>query len=169
MGTIVAICIFAFSLIYIIISIFEEITRKKIMFNIKTWIKAHKNYSICFVLIILSITFFAVNNHSNSFEPKFVYISESRKVYHIKNCFNLQNKYTKKITMDEAEKRGYEPCSDCNPCDIHSEVMVYVSSHGKKYHRENCSTIRDSFVKELSISKARESNKYYPCEICKPY
>lgn len=47
-----------------------------------------------------------------------------------------------------------------------SEVTVYVTPKGKKYHRENCRTIRDQ-KRALTLSEAVKEG-YDACKVCKP-
>jgi micrococcal nuclease len=46
------------------------------------------------------------------------------------------------------------------------EVTVYVAPSGKKYHREDCRTLRGSKI-AVSLSDAARSG-YSPCSVCKP-
>lgn len=49
-----------------------------------------------------------------------------------------------------------------------SNLTVFVTSTGKKYHYKNCRTISKSKnVTELSIEIAKEKG-YKPCKVCKP-
>lgn len=43
---------------------------------------------------------------------------------------------------------------------------VWITPTGKKYHRENCRTIRDK-KQEISLEEA-EQRKYEPCKVCDP-
>jgi hypothetical protein len=47
-----------------------------------------------------------------------------------------------------------------------SEVTVYVTPKGKKYHRENCRTIRDQ-KRAMTLSEAMKEG-YDACKVCKP-
>lgn len=42
-----------------------------------------------------------------------VYVTESGKKYHVKNC-RLKHG-SKGITLEEAKKKGYKPCEVCKP------------------------------------------------------
>ncbi|MEI0606844.1 hypothetical protein R4K48_07755 [Brachyspira pulli] len=43
---------------------------------------------------------------------------------------------------------------------------VYISDKGKKYHRENCRTLRGNKY-PISIQEAKERG-YTACKVCKP-
>lgn len=44
----------------------------------------------------------------------YVYITPTGKKYHLANCRTIKGESTR-ITLEEAKKRGYEPCGVCNP------------------------------------------------------
>lgn len=50
---------------------------------------------------------------------------------------------------------------------VPDDTMVYVSEHGEKYHRENCSYISSSETKEMTI-KVAEKMGYGACSRCDP-
>ena len=48
-----------------------------------------------------------------------------------------------------------------------SEVFVYVTPHGEKYHRKNCRYIQNSTPSKISVSDAIDEG-YTACKVCKP-
>lgn len=44
---------------------------------------------------------------------------------------------------------------------------VYTTKYGKKYHKENCETIENSYKQKISKEKAIENGKT-PCSVCNP-
>jgi micrococcal nuclease len=55
---------------------------------------------------------------------------------------------------------------DLAPLYGQAEEVVYVTPSGRRYHRENCRTLRQSRF-ALSLSDAARSG-YTPCQLCKP-
>ena len=49
------------------------------------------------------------------------------------------------------------------------ERVVYIttSGNGKRYHLEDCRTLRNSVKAEISIQEAKQ-RAYTPCGVCKP-
>ncbi len=45
------------------------------------------------------------------------------------------------------------------------QITVYVTNTGKKYHMEDCGSLRNSSI-PMPLSEARK--KYDPCKICHP-
>ncbi|MDR2738245.1 MAG: thermonuclease family protein [Treponema sp.] len=52
----------------------------------------------------------------------------------------------------------------CRGTDV--DTMVYVTNTGRRYHRENCSSLRRSRI-PISLGEAAQSG-YEPCSICNP-
>jgi len=46
-------------------------------------------------------------------------------------------------------------------------VYIAASGNGKKYHYEDCRTLRNSEKKAISIPEAKQRG-YTPCGVCKP-
>lgn len=46
------------------------------------------------------------------------------------------------------------------------DIVVYVTSAGQKYHRENCRYVRGKAI-EINLSKAIYDGKM-PCKVCHP-
>lgn len=44
---------------------------------------------------------------------------------------------------------------------------VYITQHGKRYHKKNCRTIKKRKATAVSEKAAREKGKT-PCKVCKP-
>lgn len=58
------------------------------------------------------------------------------------------------------------PLLNCAGGENIEELTVYVTNSGKRYHLENCSSLRRSKI-ALSLADAVKSG-YGPCSICKP-
>ena len=51
---------------------------------------------------------------NNDTSGKYVYVTPSGKKYHKQGCWTLsKSKNLKKLTLEEAESKRYEPCSVC--------------------------------------------------------
>ncbi|WP_085168745.1 hypothetical protein [Brachyspira hyodysenteriae] len=48
-----------------------------------------------------------------------------------------------------------------------AQNVVYITKTGKKYHLQNCRTIRGEAYK-ISLSEAKQKG-YTTCKVCKPY
>ncbi|KLI30362.1 hypothetical protein [Brachyspira hyodysenteriae] len=48
-----------------------------------------------------------------------------------------------------------------------AQNVVYITKTGKKYHLQNCRTIRGEAYK-ISLSEAKQKG-YTACKVCKPY
>ena len=59
-----------------------------------------------------------------------------------------------------------EPAPEPEPDPGPSEITVYITDTGSKYHRAGCRYLKDS-QHEISLSSAK-SNGYEPCKVCKP-
>lgn len=57
---------------------------------------------------------FALGFLSHFASAQTVYVTESGKKYHKKNC-SIVNEGKKGLELAEAKKQGYEPCSVCKP------------------------------------------------------
>ncbi|MEI0518059.1 hypothetical protein [Brachyspira murdochii] len=51
--------------------------------------------------------------------------------------------------------------------NITAANIVYITKTGKKYHIQNCRTIKGEAYK-ISLSEAKNKG-YTPCKVCKPY
>jgi len=51
--------------------------------------------------------------------------------------------------------------------DLKQTVYITISRNGTRYHLDNCSTIRNSKVKALTIEDAKKFG-FTPCGVCKP-
>jgi biopolymer transport protein ExbD len=54
-----------------------------------------------------------------------------------------------------------------NSTDKKKSITVYITENGKKYHKENCHTIKDSKTKSLSKEQAIKEG-YTACKVCNP-
>ncbi|MEI0698703.1 hypothetical protein R4K92_07200 [Brachyspira intermedia] len=48
-----------------------------------------------------------------------------------------------------------------------AQNVVYITKTGKKYHLQNCRTIKGEAYK-ISLSEAKQKG-YTACKVCKPY
>ncbi len=51
--------------------------------------------------------------------------------------------------------------------NITPKNTVYTTKYGKKYHKENCETIANSYKQKTTLEKAEKSGKT-PCSVCNP-
>ena len=61
---------------------------------------------------ILAVCIFALFLIGSKLTAQTVYVTESGKKYHSKNC-DIVKTGKKGITLEEAKKRGLEPCKSC--------------------------------------------------------
>ncbi len=54
----------------------------------------------------------------------------------------------------------------CLITNIADAQTVYVTSGGKKYHKKNCSVVKEG-KKGVELSEAKKQG-YTPCAVCKP-
>ena len=55
---------------------------------------------------------------------------------------------------------------ECKNQENNTEVTVYITKTGKKYHLGNCRYLKKSKIK-ISLKEACERG-YTPCKVCKP-
>lgn len=63
-------------------------------------------------------------------------------------------------------KPSAPPVAEAAPQRTGDDVIVYVTAHGKKYHREDCSFLRKGAI-PMSLKEARAKG-YTPCSRCRP-
>ena len=117
---------------------------------------------------------------SKASEDTIVYITKSGKKYHREGCRYL-SKSKIPISLKEAIKRGYTPCSVCRPPTLKidtpmvkrqekressEQIIVYITRTGSKYHRAGCSYLRRSKI-PISLKEAC-ARGYTPCSRCRP-
>lgn len=68
-------------------------------------------------------------------------------------------------TISCCSQVDYKPAADTKEKE-ENDPYVYVTKHGKKYHRESCSYLRQSKIK-IRLSEAKRRN-YTACSRCKP-
>jgi len=117
---------------------------------------------------------------SETSEDTIVYITKSGKKYHREGCRYL-SKSKIPISLKEAIKRGYTPCSVCRPPTLKidtpivkrqekressKQIIVYITRTGSKYHRAGCSYLRRSRI-AISLKEAC-ARGYTPCSRCRP-
>ena len=104
-----------------------------------------------------------------------VYVTASGKKYHKDGCRYL-TKSKRSLTIAEAQAQGYTPCKVCfdntgqakeqKSTDKNSDITVYITRTGTKYHRPGCSYLKRSAI---PISKKEAIKRgYSPCSRCKP-
>ena len=49
-----------------------------------------------------------------------------------------------------------------------SNILVYITNSGKKYHREYCRTTRNKETYTIKLKEA-EAKGYTACKVCNPY
>jgi NOL1/NOP2/fmu family ribosome biogenesis protein len=69
-----------------------------------------KQNILCIAILFLALSF-------NALKAQTVYITESGKKYHAKNC-SVAKTGKKGIELAAAKKEGYEPCKVCKASDI---------------------------------------------------
>jgi micrococcal nuclease len=109
-----------------------------------------------------------------------VYITATGKKYHSADCRYL-SKSKIPIALKEAVQRGFTACSVCNPpllkflekeiekpkaADDSSNIIVYITKTGSKYHQGNCSYLSKSKI-PISLKDA-VARGYMPCSRCNP-
>lgn len=109
-----------------------------------------------------------------------VYITRTGRKYHRAGCRYLR-KSKIPISLKDAIKRGYTPCSVCNPPtlkintplvrkpkkrDPSEQIIVYITRTGSKYHRAGCSYLRRSRI-AITLKEAC-ARGYTPCSRCRP-
>jgi len=124
------------------------------------------------VVLILCLSFLASTSLVFAEE---VFATKQGKKYHKENCRFIKNRDTQKIDIEEAKEKGLEPCSKCfsktdkvtkkNIKNDDGEQMVSVTKSGKKYHKPECSLIKNKNTTEISIAGAEVEN-LAPCGKC---
>jgi micrococcal nuclease len=107
-----------------------------------------------------------------------VYITRSGAKYHSEGCRSL-SKSKIPISLEDAIQKGYTPCSRCNPpeagpaaerskvaAEPATDITVYVTRTGSKYHRGSCSSLSRSRIPK-SLKDACAAG-YTPCSRCNP-
>lgn len=86
----------------------------------RKYTKVFTQILIGFFIILMAASFTGCNqskatsNNNNSRDSTIVYITKSGDKYHTASCTYLR-KSKISITLGEAKKEGYTPCSKCNP------------------------------------------------------
>ena len=102
-----------------------------------------------------------------------VYATKKGKSYHTATCKLIKAAKAERITLAEAKKRGLAACKLCRP-DLSSAERdkqdhpetVYITKHGKKFHRQGCIHLGKS-SKPIARADAVKRG-YTPCAVCKP-
>ncbi|OYU95554.1 MAG: hypothetical protein CFE21_10445 [Bacteroidetes bacterium B1(2017)] len=83
-----------------------------------------------FIRIACLMAFLFLANISRS-SAQTVYVTESGKKYHAKNC-DIVKTGKKGLELAEAKKQGYEPCKSCKADAIKAEEKKAPAKKGKK-------------------------------------
>jgi hypothetical protein len=112
-----------------------------------------KKLGLVLAVLFIGMTF--------SLSAQNVYVSAKGKKYHKEGCQYLDKKPTS-MTKEDAEKKGYTPCSVCFP----AVETVYVAPNGDKYHKKGCKYI-DKTATSMSKDDAVKKG-LTPCSVCYP-
>lgn len=87
----------------------------------------YKNSLSAFLTLLLVVPLSVMAEQQSSDPAKtIVYVTASGKKYHLKACPTLQqSKTVTALTLEEALKRGFEPCTVCNPPEYTGEKELY--------------------------------------------
>ncbi|MFH1655552.1 MAG: hypothetical protein ABH954_02955 [Candidatus Omnitrophota bacterium] len=122
---------------------------------------------MCLVFLTITSSVFAED----------VYITKQGKKYHKENCRFIANRDTQEIGLEDANAKGLTPCSKCfgdteevtksksNRKTDKNEDLVYVTKGGKKYHKPECSLIKNKNTTGIPIVEA-ETKNLTPCSKC---
>lgn len=80
--------------------------------------------------------------------------------YHRLDCY-LIDKDVSCITLQEAQRRGYQSCRRCRSWE---EGTVWITSGGERYHRADCSYLYPNL--QSMTKKEAEEKGLTPCELC---
>lgn len=96
-----------------------------------------------------------------------VYVTQSGKSYHVRQCSYIKDKKVIRLSLTEAQKTGYSPCSKCNP---HKNESTYTSKIQTSYisQNENANTTseqeKNTKTKRERINEILKSSGYIPQE-----
>lgn len=128
---------------------------------------------ICFVLAAVLVLSLATTAFAA--KSKTVYVTESGKVYHEKECPNTwPGRY--KTTIEEAHKLKLTPCTECCPPDYdedddeNNSMYIFVLMGDNVYHCADCDEIwKDDVWAGTSMTlKTAQKNELRPCGLCHP-
>lgn len=66
---------------------------------------------------LLASSFFLISLSFNALKAQTVFVTETGKKYHVKNC-SLLNGSKKSLSLQEARKKGYDACKACKADEI---------------------------------------------------
>ena len=95
-----------------------------------------------------------------------VYVTKTGTKYHTAGCRYL-GEDSFPISISEAQ-RTYLPCSVCGAssvCAQATEITVYVTDKGSRYHQFGCQYLEESCI---PIALSRAARDYSPCSRCCP-
>jgi len=119
------------------------------------------------------------SKESQKEDTYFVASKKSNKYHRLDCSYAAKIKPENLVTfssVEEAEKAGYIPCKVCQPTSTgstiqapkedESNITVYITRTGSKYHRGSCSYLRKSKI-PISLKDAK-GRGYTPCSRCNP-
>lgn len=114
-----------------------------------------------------------------SYKDIAVYFTDGLNTFHTKDCSVIKDKNKVKTTAYAALEDGYEECDVCNPLrnktlaslsaddlKLLGEIVVYKTPSNTRYHKENCSILKDNGIK-ITLREAIESG-LEACPQCNP-
>lgn len=113
-----------------------------------------KTKKIMAILLFFIIVFCPFISYANP-EDTIVYITDTGSKYHSYGCGYLRS--CNSITLEEAVKNGYEPCSRCNP-PILDNAAYPINSYNESISKKTYTA--EDIEKMLSDSKNENSNRW---------
>jgi len=72
------------------------------------------------------------------------------------------------LEQETAPQENPAPGASVKPRSSHPSIVYVAPLSGEKYHKRDCSAIRNTTVIALAHSQA-EAQDYKPCKLCKPF
>jgi hypothetical protein len=72
------------------------------------------------------------------------------------------------LEPETAPQKSPAPSASAKPRASHPSIVYVAPISGEKYHKRDCSAIRDTTIIALAHSQA-EALDYEPCKLCKPF
>lgn len=114
-----------------------------------------------------------------SYKDITVYFTDGLNTFHTKECTELKDKNKVKTTAYAALEDGYEECEICHPLrnstlaalsaddlKLLEDITVYKTPSNTRYHKENCSILKDDATK-ITLRQAIEEG-LEACPQCNP-
>lgn len=116
---------------------------------------------------------------NESYKDIAVYLTDGLKTFHTKECSQIKDKNKVKTTAYAALEDDYEECTVCRPLSnvklsslssddlkLLESINVYKTPSNTRYHKENCSILKDTGIK-ITLKQAIEDG-LEACPICNP-